>query len=143
MGKGCKWTGKGHAGHKLQKSLLCHKGTRSPRWPYRTVWTSRPSPECWDITAPGSRWTPTPTSPSWRRKKPPIRWAVSSPVLSSSFRTFPRMGHGLGQVKNAKIKIAKKSLRSKKSLQNATIPERFWRGRRDLNPRTLFGRLLP
>ena len=32
----------------------------------------------------------------------------SSPALSSSFRTFPRMGHGLGQKKIAKVNTAKK-----------------------------------
>ena len=45
------------------------------------------------------------------------------------------MGHGLGQMKNAKIKAAKKFLKSKKSLRNATIPERFWLRRQDLNLR--------
>ena len=45
------------------------------------------------------------------------------------------MGHSLGQKKSAKVNSAKKFSKLKKSLQNFTIPERFWLRRQDLNLR--------
>ena len=58
-------------------SLLCHKGTRSPRWRSRTAWISRRSPVCWGTTTRVSPYAPTHTPPGrcrTRRRKP---WGAS------------------------------------------------------------------
>lgn len=77
-------------------SLLYRKGTPLRHWRSKTAWTSRPCPVCWATTQQASRWTHIHMLPLRQRKKRQTRWAISSPVLSSSFRMFPRMGHSLG-----------------------------------------------
>ena len=119
----------------MLNNSLCHKGIRSPRWSCKTEWTSRPSPGYWGTTVLGLRWTPTHMWPPRQRRKLPIRWAVSTPVLSSSFRTLPCMGHSLGQKKTVKANTTKKFLKSKESHWNQLIPVRFWLRRQDLNLR--------
>ena len=116
-------------------SLLCHKGTPSQSWHSRTAWTSKLYPPCWATTPQGSPWTPTPMSPPRCRPKPPTQSAVFSPALSSSFRTFPRMGQDMGQKKQAKIKTSKKYRKQTKPRRNQPISPGFWHAVRDSNPR--------
>ena len=55
------------------------------------------------------------------RPKPPTQSAASSPALSSSFQTFPRMGQDMGQKKQTKISTHKKYRKQAKPWRNQPI----------------------
>ena len=89
----------------------------SQPWHCKTAWTSRQCPVCWATTTPDSLFAPTPTPPGRSKTKQRKPWATSwsrscehkrakntgpevgtsCPVLSKPFRTFLRVGHGVGQ----------------------------------------------
>ena len=118
----------------LKKSPSTAFVIRSQSWPSRTAWTSKRYPPCWATTPQGSPWTLTPTLPPPCKPKPPTPSVASSPVLSSSFWTFPHMGQDMGQKKQAKVKTHKKYKKAKPRRNQLISPE-FWHAVRDSNPR--------
>ena len=107
-------------------SLLCHKGTPSPRWRSSREWTPRRSPASWGTTAQASPWTPTPTSPGRCRRTPPKGWVTLSPkrckiprkrkrkyrsqrpVLPQNFPVWVLFGSKQKGTKFKQIKLSKK-----------------------------------
>ena len=83
-------------------SLLCHKGTPSPRWHCRMAWTSKPCPRCWAISPLDLRWIPTPTSQtgcrSRRRRRSEISWRWQCREASNASKSSGSVHRLMGQI---------------------------------------------
>ena len=112
------------AGGVQGKDGYCYGGRKGRRrQPRRRIHRGHMAAElvrylCWATTTQDSPCEPTPTPPGRSRTRPHKQWAAlwrrsckqkrlkntgekakaSSPVLFKSFRAFPRVGHGVGQV---------------------------------------------
>ena len=127
----------------------------SQPWHCKTAWTSRQCPVCWATTTPDSPFAPTPTPPGRSRTKQRKPWETSwsrscehkrakntgqegetsCPVLSKPFRTFLRVGHGVGQAVDPHFDPHRFGQKSKQNPRNHTISGVFWSCWADSNRR--------